>query len=226
MTGTVAAVTGTPLVIAHRGAHDADVAENTFAAFERAAELGADMIELDVRRVATGELVIFHDATCGGVPVGELSRAELARRSGVDSPLLDDVLAWALGRMALDVELKEDGYVEEVSQRLSAHAAGGGELIVTSFLDRVLGQLPPSLRRGLLVLGTAAGALGRAEACGAEALVVQMGLLDDKLLRLISSAGLACMTWDFFPNHEVQVLHDERIVGVITDDVAGALAVR
>src|SRR5438874_8315019 len=38
-----------PLIIAHRG-HCIDVPEQTMAAFRRAIELGADMIEADVRR--------------------------------------------------------------------------------------------------------------------------------------------------------------------------------
>ncbi len=47
-------------VIAHRGA-SAYAPENTLAAFDLALALGADTIELDVRRAADGELVIVHD---------------------------------------------------------------------------------------------------------------------------------------------------------------------
>ena len=48
-------------VIAHRGASRAE-RENTVAAFRRAAEMGADAVELDVRRTADGVLVVHHDA--------------------------------------------------------------------------------------------------------------------------------------------------------------------
>ena len=48
-------------VIAHRGASKA-FPENTVAAFRGAAAMGADMVELDVRRTADGYLVIHHDA--------------------------------------------------------------------------------------------------------------------------------------------------------------------
>ena len=47
-------------VIAHRGA-SADERENTLPAFERAIELGADFVELDVQAAADGELVVCHD---------------------------------------------------------------------------------------------------------------------------------------------------------------------
>ena len=48
-------------VIAHRGASNA-FPENTVAAFRGAHEMGADMVELDVRRTADGRLAIHHDA--------------------------------------------------------------------------------------------------------------------------------------------------------------------
>lgn len=49
-------------VIGHRGAA-AHVPENTLESFRRALELGAEAIELDIRRSADGEPVVFHDPT-------------------------------------------------------------------------------------------------------------------------------------------------------------------
>ena len=49
------------LVIAHRGA-SWEQPENTLPAFERAIELGADFVELDVHADTAGTLVVTHDA--------------------------------------------------------------------------------------------------------------------------------------------------------------------
>ena len=49
------------IVVAHRGASKAEQ-ENTIAAFVRAREMGAHMVELDVRRTADGAMVVHHDA--------------------------------------------------------------------------------------------------------------------------------------------------------------------
>ena len=70
-----------PRVIAHRGASGTRP-ENTLVAFRRAAELGADMIELDVQRTRDGAVVVIHDwtldrTTTGRGPVGDRSLAEL-----------------------------------------------------------------------------------------------------------------------------------------------------
>ncbi len=76
------------LVIAHRGA-SWDEPENSLAAFERAIELGADFVELDVHATGEGELVVAHD------PPGP------AR-----VPTLAEALEVVAGRIGVMVELK------------------------------------------------------------------------------------------------------------------------
>ena len=216
-------------VIAHRGVHDTGATENTMAAFELAADLGADMIELDVRRSGAGELVILHDRTIGGVALASCSLAEFEQRTGFRPPLFTEVLAWASGRIGLDVELKEDGYVEQVATALVDFAEGGGVLLVTSFLDPVLTQLSslaPDLRTGLLLAVIAARAVKRARNCGATVILPQMRLVSDRLIGEVTAAGLETIVWDFMPDEHAKVLADGRVVGVITDDVAGTLAAR
>lgn len=85
---------GRPLVFAHRGGA-ALAPENTMAAFDHAAALGADGIELDVRLSKDGEVVVIHDAdldrtTDARGPVHARTAAELA---GLAVPRLVDVLA-------------------------------------------------------------------------------------------------------------------------------------
>jgi glycerophosphoryl diester phosphodiesterase len=77
------------IVIAHRGA-SAERPENTLAAFERAIEIGADFVELDVHPDRTGRLVVTH-----GAP-----------RRGVVYPALDEALELMRGRIGVMVELK------------------------------------------------------------------------------------------------------------------------
>jgi glycerophosphoryl diester phosphodiesterase len=211
------------LVIAHRGSHET-VPENTPAAFAAASANGADMVELDVRRTADGQLAIFHDAQVGRTPLSRLSLAELRSASGVAVPVLEDVLTWAAeAGMGLDVELKEDGYVEAVAPLLDAFP---GRLLVTSFLDPVLAQLAalaPDLRRGLLLSLTSMGAVKRVRQCHAHAAVIEMKLLRGPVLDELVEAGLDALVWDFMPARagHGEWLGDARIRGFITDDVRG-----
>jgi glycerophosphoryl diester phosphodiesterase len=216
-------------VIAHRGAWGAGTPENSLAAFERAIDLGADMIELDVRRTRDRELIVFHDAELAGAPVASLTRSEIENLAGLLPPLLEEALGLARGRIALDVELKEDGYVDELADLLSGFAESGDELIVTSFLDLVLAQLTeltPQLSRGLVLANSTEHAPERASACGATIVLPKMRLVSGASVAEISDAGLTVIVWDFMATEHATLLSDPRISGVITDDVPGALAAR
>lgn len=88
-----------PLIIAHRGA-SAHAPENTLAAFKLAMEQGADGIELDVKRSASGEVVVMHDETVdrttnGSGAVHQLSLQALRMLDagqGQPVPTLDEVI--------------------------------------------------------------------------------------------------------------------------------------
>ena len=72
------------------GLHGGGLRENTVEAFAEARRLGADGVELDVRRSADGALVVHHDATSRGRgAVAELGVGRAARHV----PLLADALA-------------------------------------------------------------------------------------------------------------------------------------
>ena len=108
------------LRIAHRGAVS-QAPENTLAAFERAIQLGADMIELDVRQSADGHLVVIHDETVdrttdGHGPVGAMTLRQLKALdagawmdqefAGERIPTLREALALMRGRVQVSIDLK------------------------------------------------------------------------------------------------------------------------
>src|SRR5438105_750261 len=76
------------LVVAHRGFKEV-APENTIAAFDAGARIGADYMELDVRETKDGELVLMHDSsverTTNGVgAVKELTFAEIRKLDAGD----------------------------------------------------------------------------------------------------------------------------------------------
>jgi glycerophosphoryl diester phosphodiesterase len=84
-----------PYNIAHRGA-SARAPENTFAAFDAALSLGADMIELDLQMTVDGVLVAIHDdsleRTCS--PVGYPGKHRTASQLSLDQLKRHDVGSW------------------------------------------------------------------------------------------------------------------------------------
>lgn len=65
-----------PLIIAHRGA-SGTAPENTFAAFQKAVDLRADMIELDVHLTRDKQLIVMHDSTVDRTTDGKGKIADL-----------------------------------------------------------------------------------------------------------------------------------------------------
>jgi glycerophosphoryl diester phosphodiesterase len=70
------------VAIAHRG-EPVDHRENTLPAFAAAVALGADMVEIDLRRTRDGEIVVLHDQTLErlwgvAASVGDVNLAEVA----------------------------------------------------------------------------------------------------------------------------------------------------
>ncbi len=88
-------------VIAHRGA-TARCRENTVEAFREAARLGADGVELDVRRCADGALVVHHDPV---LPTGERIAELTASQLPEWVPTLEAAID-ACGSMLVNMEVK------------------------------------------------------------------------------------------------------------------------
>jgi len=227
------------MVAAHRGVAQGpgapEAAENSIAAFTNAIDVGADMIEFDVRRTRDGELIAFHDAQVGTAPVGSLTRDEIAAATGTKPPLLAEVLAVCKDRIRLDVELKEDGYVQEVCALLPEG------VIVTSFLDDVLRQVSryrPGLQTGLLLgvarprgyvrtRATELFPVNRLWRSGADFCAPHLRLARMGALARASGAGFPSLVWTVNDERELAaLLADPRVSGVITDAPGSAAALR
>jgi glycerophosphoryl diester phosphodiesterase len=106
-------------VVAHRGGAQLGPPENTIPAIEKAIEVGADLIEIDIRQTADGHLVLMHDATVdrttnGSGRVDELTLAEMKlleiQHDGSDDirvPTLDEALEVMKGKIDPDLDFKE-----------------------------------------------------------------------------------------------------------------------
>lgn len=195
-----------PLVIAHRGASH-EKPENTFSAYERAVELRADMIEIDLHRTRDGEVVISHDAELAGLGgEGEIADATLAEVRALDAgegehvPTLDEVLDGFGARIAFNLELKQaTGGAYPDLEALTLAAVRDRSLIeatlFSSFYDPVLARLRadgPETRIALLLSRRyPVDPFARARALGAEAINPEDCLVTPKLVAEAHDAGLA-----------------------------------
>jgi glycerophosphoryl diester phosphodiesterase len=140
-----------PCVYAHRGARDV-APENTLAAFRAAFDAGADGVECDITRCASGEIVIIHDdtldrTTTGSGQVLETPFAELRKLdagawfaktfTGERVPTLVELLDLAQNLIKVNIEIKgmstrDDGIEIEVAEMVRQHTMQDA-VIISSF---------------------------------------------------------------------------------------------
>ena len=207
-----------PLVSAHRGA--ATVApENTLAAFELAFTLGADMVELDVHRLADGGLAVLHDVSIErttGLPrlVQQLTQQELA---GLDAgswfderfateqiPAFGQVLGWARDRVYLNVDVRnypfEPFYRAELMADVLIGAlehAGMIPQVVVQCLDHQLAcelrKRNPNLVLGVTQHGRPVDPVSIARAAAAQVMGLDTAFLTPATVDGLHAAGIAVM---------------------------------
>lgn len=222
-----------PLVIAHRGASTA-ARENTIEAFNKAIEMGADAVEFDVRRTADNVLVIHHDESVTGshIAIARSTYDQLLRDSEAQQfriPTLEEALKTCCGRIAVDIELKEQGYEREVHNVVrkyydTSHAA------FKSFRDGSvarLRQLEPTAAVGLLVGASPPASIirrlhdifpsGRLRRCGASFVCPHWRLLKFGFLQRMRRLKMPVLVWTVDDEALARGLIEKGAAGIITN---------
>jgi glycerophosphoryl diester phosphodiesterase len=222
------------MVLGHRGG-DGPWRENSLEAFGGALDLGADGVELDVRRTVDGRLVVHHDAEIAGLgPLHSLRADQLPAWL----PGLDQALASCAGAV-VNVEIKntplEPGFDPEEAMAVEVVAAvkesrpGPDRVIVSSFWPanlEAVRRADPGLATGLLVHPAldAREMAGQAQALGCLALHPFHARVSPELVEELHQMGLAVMTWTVNEPAEVTAMARAGVDGIITDRVSSSLA--
>ena len=149
-------------VIAHRGACT-EALENTWEAFRKAVDAGADRIELDVHLTRDKHLAIVHDESLqrtAGVNklIASMTRSEIEQSvkltNGEALPFLDEVFAELLPQIEFNVEVKSPGHatVQAVAE-LIAKQNFAQKVIVSSFMEQTVAHFSrdfPEVRNAFL----------------------------------------------------------------------------
>ncbi len=192
---------GRPITIAHRG-EPVGHRENTLGAFAAALGLGADWVEIDLRRTRDGEIVVLHDQTLErlwGVDasVGDLDWAEVARIGDGDvrMPSLRQVLE------AVPVPLMVDFTRREVVAGALEHVLAADALERSLFVTgnvpalRELRSLSGEARLGLTWTDGSDPPLALLDELGAEYWNPWFGLLSEAGAAAVHEAGRLVSTW-------------------------------
>lgn len=185
-----------------------------------AIQLGADMVEIDVRRTRDGVLVAHHDATVRGQRVSDLTYSALRQTVGNTLATLEEITALTDGRVLLDIELKEQGYEEQALEILDRYISSD-RFIITSFLEHCVAVVRRfRVRAGLLCESVEHPDLlfDRVERCHTDLVAPYVQLADDAFLQQAWDRGFCILVWTV--NEPVAIARyadHPAVAGVITD---------
>ena len=219
------------LNIGHRGAK-AYEPENTIPSFQKALQLNADGIELDVHVCKSGELVVIHDFTVdrttnGTGAISDLTLSELKqlRINGcIEIPTLDEVLTLFNKKHLINIELKGSDTAELVCDCIDRNVREDKfdyqNFIVSSFQREELARVANynvKVSLGILTQASVEQALEWAEEFSAIAIHPHFSLLTTENVALTRQKGYQIFTWTVNEFEDIERVKSFGVNGIITD---------
>ena len=229
-------------ICAHRGA-SGTYPENTRAAFDAAASVGAGWIETDIQCLADGELVIFHDTHLGRTAPGsakilslswpDMAELDVGSWKGdaftSERPLrCDDLIAWqveASDRPGIVWEVKCEGDSEAVAAAAAAvtqrlRDAEDHRCVVSSFNRDVLVALRhqlPAIPMALITEALPEDAVAFCQQHDLEGLHLDGHQVTQASARAVLDAGLALRCYTINDVKEAERLVALGVSVIMTD---------
>ena len=211
------------MIIAHRGFAD-NCRENTLESYRRAIEVGADAIELDVRKTKDNVFILFHDKLISDRVINQLTYAEincLASNLGFHIPTLVEVLKLVQGKIKLDIELKEQKYEIDVINLILEYL-DIKDFVITSFQFQSLSTIKfycPQVQTGIILDSqTTINFDCHVHLNNLDFLVLHFDLLNHKWLEVAETNNKFVWLWTVNKEKIIKkFLQDRRIAGIITD---------
>lgn len=236
-------------IVAHRGV-SSEAPENTIPAFQRAIELGADAVELDVRLTSDGMPVVYHyfyldEITALSGPIfkytwDQLQGSRHFSNGNFSISTLHQVLETLGGKIGFEIEIK--GPEPESSERKAAVLHQFKRLWetmeVTSYEPMLLSDIHrrcPGIATDLLFPLSEEWmkpdvviylAIQRAKLAQARAVHLHPTQLSPKTVTSIRQHGIEVHVWDVNDESSLNTIWDLKIPKMCTDKLPEALAFR
>lgn len=219
------------LVIGHRGAMGYET-ENTIASIEKAIELGVSMIEIDVLRIKSGELMVFHDKrvdrlTNGAGEIEDYYMSDVLALNlvgGHKIPTLQQVLKAVDGRVKINIELKGKRTASKVDQIIRVYERREGyplsNYVISSFdweeLDafRALNQ---EVDVAVLTDADPLQAIPKAQELNAVAVNPYYKNINAEIVKQIHDAGFKVYTYTVNEEADITSVKEMGVDGIFCD---------
>jgi glycerophosphoryl diester phosphodiesterase len=230
--------------VAHRGA-SGHAPENTLSAFDKALEMKADYIEIDVQMTQDGELVVIHDTTVdrttnGTGAVGDYTLNEIQQLdagswfgeefAGERIPTFEEIIDRYRGKIGILIELKSPeqypGVEEKVAEALmqrNMYKPNNSKIIIQSFNHESVQrskELLPNIPHGVLAGLTWADITDEQLAqfaTYADYFNPNMNIVTDELVDRVHFAGMKIFPYTVRAQEQADNLFKLGVDGIVTD---------
>ncbi|WP_394776377.1 glycerophosphodiester phosphodiesterase [Flavobacterium sp.] len=219
------------LKIAHRGANGYEP-ENTLKSFQKALDLNADGIELDVHLSSDGHIIVIHDETIDRTTnatgfVNTFSLAELTTfliDGKYQIPTLNEVFDLVDKKCLINIELKGLGtagkVVALIEEYISDKNWNYNHFIVSSFnwdLLQETSNLNSNIKIGVLTEEDLDKALAFAESIKAYAIHPDFQLLTLENTKEMQEKGFLVLPWTVDDSEDIRRIKSYNVDGIISD---------
>ena len=230
--------------IAHRGA-SGHAPENTIAAFDKAFEMKADYIEIDVQMTLDGKLVVIHDTTIdrttnGTGSVKDYTLEELRQFDvgswfgekfvGEQMPTFEELLDRYRGKIGILIELKSPelypGVEEKVANALierNMHKPNNQKIIIQSFnhesvqtSKELVPNIPHGVLNGLAWANVTDEQLAEFAAY-ADFFNPNLNIVTYELVERVQANGMKMYPYTILTQEQADNLFELGVDGIITD---------
>ena len=213
------------IIIAHRGASEYEP-ENTFLSYEKAIEMGAQMIEFDVRLSLDNKLISIHDGkvnrtTNGTGKVKDKTAKELKELdagNGNEIPMIEDIFSRYAKKTKFVIELK-DYYTEEPVLELIKKYNSIDDVYIVSFSKRILKNvknLEPKITTGLIKF-LPTNISRDCKYCGAEIVAVFKYFINKEMVEQTNKQGLKLFACTVNDPAQCKKFKKLGLTGVVTN---------
>jgi glycerophosphoryl diester phosphodiesterase len=215
------------LKIGHRGACGYEP-ENTLRSFQKAIDLGVDMIEFDLHKIKTGELVIIHDSLVNRTTNGNgyvenydfASLRKLNAGKGEKIPTLDEALDLIIGKCKVNIEIKGVGVAEDLVKVIKTQKILSQVLISSFRYDPLLivKDLEPKIPLALLSEEyRLTPYLELIEELGAKDFNANFKYVDERYINAIHKVGLRINVYTVNEPVDIKRMKDYGVDGIFSN---------
>lgn len=204
------------LKIGHRGAMG-HKPENTLESFQRALELGVDMIELDVRLCKTGEVVVLHDEKLDRTTnLKGVLREKTLEEVNPEVPTLKEVIN--LVKTRINIEIKEKEATRPTIELIEKNAES--DFLISSFDLSVLKEakkLNPSVKISLIIKKIPSNLEEILSQNNLYSIALSLKIAKQEIIDFLHQKGIKVFVWTVNNRKKIEKLKQMKVDGIISD---------